>query len=87
MSIHSSDDIYPRNAGVGTAAMGANPSDKELSVNGTAPLPTSLVPIQSLAPPNGGFEAWLQVAGAFFLYFNSWWDSSTVLLRKMLIKY
>ncbi|KAF2500643.1 MFS general substrate transporter [Lophium mytilinum] len=22
--------------------------------------------------PNGGFQAWLQVAGAFFLFFNSW---------------
>lgn len=24
-------------------------------------------------PPNGGFHAWLQVAGSFFLFFNSWW--------------
>lgn len=23
-------------------------------------------------PPNGGFSAWLQVVGAFFLFFNSW---------------
>lgn len=23
-------------------------------------------------PPNGGVVAWLQVAGAFFLFFNSW---------------
>ncbi|KAK2753734.1 hypothetical protein FQN55_000097 [Onygenales sp. PD_40] len=23
-------------------------------------------------PPNGGFKAWLQVLGAFFLFFNSW---------------
>jgi MFS family permease len=23
-------------------------------------------------PPNGGFQAWLQVAGSFFLFFNSW---------------
>jgi len=22
--------------------------------------------------PNGGLTAWLQVAGAFFLFFNSW---------------
>ena len=22
--------------------------------------------------PNGGFQAWLQVAGAFFLFFNTW---------------
>lgn len=23
-------------------------------------------------PPNGGMKAWLQVLGAFFLFFNSW---------------
>lgn len=23
-------------------------------------------------PPNGGLEAWLQVVGAFFMYFNTW---------------
>lgn len=23
-------------------------------------------------PPNGGFAAWLQVAGSFFLFFNCW---------------
>jgi hypothetical protein len=23
-------------------------------------------------PPNGGFHAWLQVAGSFFLFFNCW---------------
>lgn len=23
-------------------------------------------------PPDGGFAAWLQVLGAFFLFFNSW---------------
>ena len=23
-------------------------------------------------PPNGGFKAWLQVLGSFFLFFNCW---------------
>lgn len=23
-------------------------------------------------PPNGGFLAWMQVAGSFFLFFNCW---------------
>ena len=23
-------------------------------------------------PPNGGFTAWLQVTGSFFLFFNGW---------------
>ena len=24
-------------------------------------------------PPNGGLQAWLQVTGSFFLFFNSWY--------------
>ncbi len=24
-------------------------------------------------PPNGGLQAWMQVAGSFFLFFNSWY--------------
>jgi hypothetical protein len=24
-------------------------------------------------PPNGGLEAWVQVVGAFMLFFNSWY--------------
>jgi hypothetical protein len=27
------------------------------------------------APVNGGLQAWLQVAGSFFLFFNSWYLS------------
>ena len=30
-------------------------------------------PIQGAGPPpNGGIVAWLQVLGAFFIYFNTW---------------
>jgi hypothetical protein len=29
-------------------------------------------PTTPLPPPNGGLTAWLQVAGAFFLFFNCW---------------
>ena len=25
-----------------------------------------------VGPPNGGLKAWLQVAGSFFLFFNTW---------------
>lgn len=25
-----------------------------------------------IPPPNGGLKAWMQVAGAFCLYFNTW---------------
>lgn len=28
-------------------------------------------------PPNGGLEAWLQVLGAFFMYFNTWGNSAS----------
>ena len=29
-------------------------------------------PAENTAPPDGGFKAWLQVLGAFFLCLNSW---------------
>lgn len=31
-------------------------------------------------PPNGGWFAWLQVAGSFFLFFNCWYVSKTVMI-------
>lgn len=31
------------------------------------------------AIPNGGLTAWLQVVGAFFLFFNSWYVSELTL--------
>lgn len=30
------------------------------------------------APPDGGLKAWLQVAGSFFLYFNTWYVRPTL---------
>jgi hypothetical protein len=36
----------------------------------TTKLPSE--PISVGDPPNGGLVAWLQVVGAFFLFFNSW---------------
>jgi hypothetical protein len=35
-----------------------------------APLPE---PVVSSVPPDGGINAWLQVAGSFFLFFNTWY--------------
>lgn len=32
--------------------------------------------------PNGGTQAWLQVLGAFFLYFNTWGESAVHRSRK-----
>lgn len=29
-------------------------------------------PLAQEPPPNGGLDAWLQVLGSFFLFFNSW---------------
>lgn len=34
-------------------------------------------------PPNGGFNAWLQVAGSFFLFFNCWYVLSLCLSSMM----
>lgn len=28
--------------------------------------------------PNGGLQAWLQVVGAFFLYFNTWGECAPI---------
>jgi hypothetical protein len=42
----------------------------ELNVE-QAPAPKSQ-PSAIALPPDGGFEAWLQVTGAFFLFFNPW---------------
>lgn len=30
-------------------------------------------PNPEMKPPDGGLEAWTQVLGAHFLFFNSWW--------------
>ena len=44
-------------------------------------LPSLVIPLDGIAaekssfeepPPDGGLEAWLQVLGSFFLFFNSW---------------
>lgn len=29
--------------------------------------------VKSEQPPNGGIKAWVQVLGAFMLFFNSWY--------------
>jgi hypothetical protein len=43
-----------------------------------ASLARKLRPVVSaaLAIPNGGLEAWLQVVGTFFIYFNTWGKSA-----------
>lgn len=35
-------------------------------------LPSVVPKDQNHEIPNGGFKAWLQVLGSFFLFFNSW---------------
>lgn len=49
------------------ASQPAAESDESESEKQTADQPAVPPP-----PPNGGLTAWLQVAGAFFLFFNSW---------------
>lgn len=54
-----------------------NPDIKNAG-SGSGPLPVSEAAIEvALAPdaddiPNGGLRAWLQVVGAFAVFFNSW---------------
>lgn len=33
---------------------------------------SATVELERKGPPNGGSKAWLQILGAFFLYFNTW---------------
>lgn len=33
---------------------------------------SSAIVLLKEGPPDGGLEAWLQVFGAFFMYFNTW---------------
>lgn len=42
-------------------------------VNGNSESSSDIPTIIDLGlPPDGGFDAWLQVLGSFFLFFNSW---------------
>ena len=44
-----------------------SPAKKATAKTDNLPLSTEI--------PNGGFEAWTQVLGSFFLFFNCWRDS------------
>jgi hypothetical protein len=35
--------------------------------------PTKTIKTGVGEPPDGGFAAWLQVLGGFFIFFNSWY--------------
>jgi hypothetical protein len=38
----------------------------------TSQIEAPIAPPQAPGIPDGGFVAWLQVLGSFFLFFNSW---------------
>lgn len=74
------------NGGTNERESMAFPSDIELRSHGSptpTPTPESLLddergkgqdmPSGPGPPPDGGLEAWLQVLGAFFLNFNTWY--------------
>lgn len=46
--------------------------EKDAAATRPAPPATGLPP-----PPNGGFQAWLQVLGAFFFVFNTWYGTAS----------
>lgn len=33
---------------------------------------SATIELELEGPPNGGLKAWVQILGAFFLYFNTW---------------
>jgi peptidoglycan hydrolase-like protein with peptidoglycan-binding domain len=46
------------------------------SSDGQAATPTAASPPTSPGPiPNGGLQAWLQVLGAWILFFNTWLEN------------
>ena len=47
--------------------------DEPISSDNIPPLQEKSGPAAYETPPDGGLEAWLQVAGSFFLFFNSWY--------------
>lgn len=49
-----------------------SPSSTLNSAIGAGEKPATAAPDVS-TPPNEGFEAWSQVVGSFFLFFNSWY--------------
>ncbi|KIW20131.1 hypothetical protein PV08_00706 [Exophiala spinifera] len=54
------------------------PGSSSSMVDAAIQAPANLTPEKGdEPPPNGGVLAWMQVAGAFFLYFNSWGTLNT----------
>lgn len=53
--------------------------DAEANINPHAGLPVDISNNSTAddddGPPDGGFKAWLQVLGSFFLFFNCWYES------------
>jgi hypothetical protein len=71
-------DYHPHDAG--RSHLDDDSSSNE-QVQDPLGLPPLVVPLDGSAagkppteepPPNGGLQAWLQVLGSFFLFFNSW---------------
>ena len=48
--------------------------DAEAGFTNAAATPATVTKVETEIgpPPNGGFQAWLQVVGSFFLFFNCW---------------
>ena len=60
--------------------LGNNSSPNEVVPDPSVP-PSLAIPVEGVmaeksfvaeTPPDGGIQAWLQVLGSFFLFFNSW---------------
>lgn len=51
------------------------PATQSLAVDGNE----KVIAVEAEAPPDGGFKAWTQVIGSFFLFFNSWHVSHRIL--------
>lgn len=65
MTIHLSQTDVTLESGNFSSDINTNKKEKKVEV-------AEAVTLVDDVKPDGGLEAWLQVVGSFFLYFNTW---------------
>lgn len=72
--ISENDTFVPSVEGGEDIVSGQDHEAPKDEVSPAAPMPeATTVPLTNVPrPPNGGLKAWLQVFGAFWIYFNTW---------------
>lgn len=63
---------YSRGETTDTNTLSLSADEEKLPTGQDAPVTATPAPPGMPVQPNGGFDAWLQVLGCFFVYFNTW---------------